>query len=98
MTRNEILKLLAAHRGELHERFGVASLALFGSFAREQAGERSDVDVLVEFDRPITLFDLVALQLELEALLGVPKVDVVLRDSIFPELREAILGEAIHVL
>jgi predicted nucleotidyltransferase len=51
--------------------FGVKSLALFGSVARDEAGAASDVDLLVEFDRPTGYFGLVRLQLFLQQLLGV---------------------------
>jgi len=61
MNRNDVHQTLAAHRTELCDRFGVKSLALFGSVARDESTPASDVDLLVEFDRPITLFDLVAL-------------------------------------
>ncbi len=97
MKRDDALKILAEHRDELHRQFGVISLALFGSVARDEAGPESDVDLLVEFDRPITLFGLVAVQQYLEKILGVARVDVVMPDSIFPAIKDAILGEAIHV-
>lgn len=73
------------------------SLALFGSLARGGAAPARDVDILVELDRLITLFDLVALEQRLAELLGVPKVDVVLQDCIYPELKDSILEDAIHV-
>ena len=95
MKRDEALKILAEHRDELRQQFGVTSLA--GSVARDETGPESDVDLLVEFDRPITLFDLVAVQQSLEKILGVARVDVVMPDSIFPAIKEDILGEAIHV-
>ena len=97
MKRDDALKILAEHRDELRQQFGVTSLALFGSVARDEAGPESDVDLLVEFDRPITLFDLVAVQQYLEKILGVARVDVVMPDSIFPAIKDDILGEAIHV-
>ena len=96
MTRDEVLSVLRDHQAELRERFGVKSLALFGSVARGEAVETSDVDLLVEFDRTVTLFDLAA-RLRLQELLGVAKVDLVMRDSIYPELRKPILEGAIHV-
>jgi predicted nucleotidyltransferase len=55
------------------------------------------VDVLVEFGRPITLFDLVAVQQYLERCLGVRRVDLVPRDSVYPAFRDGILEEALHV-
>ena len=73
------------------------SIALFGSAARGDAGPFSDIDVLVDIPKPISLFRLIALQLRLEELLNTGKVDVVLSDAIFPPLREKILAEALRV-
>jgi len=73
-------------------------MALFGSAARGDAGPLSDIDILVDLPHSISLFRLVALQLRLQELLDAPKVDVVLRDSIFPPLRERILAEALDVV
>ena len=97
MKRDEIVRKLRSERDYLRERFGVESLALFGSAARDEAGPSSDVDILVEFGRPITLFDLVAVQQYLERSLGVPRVDLVPRDSVYPAFRESILEGAVHV-
>lgn len=91
------MEILGANREELRRDFGVESLALFGSAARGDAQPQSDVDVLVEIPNPISLFEIVALQLRLQELLNVPKVDLVLRDAIFPPLRDAILAEALRV-
>ena len=52
MNREEVLDILRTHKPTLAERFGVMDLALFGSFARDEATERSDVDVLVGFEPP----------------------------------------------
>ena len=49
MNRDEVLALLRTHKPILMERFGVTALALFGSFARDQASDGSDVDILVRF-------------------------------------------------
>jgi predicted nucleotidyltransferase len=97
MTRAEVLGKLRAEQEYLRERYGVETLALFGSVARDEAGPDSDVDVLVEFGRPITMFDLVAVQQHLERCLGVGRVDLVPRDSVYPAFRDDILGEAVHV-
>src|SRR5579859_2095622 len=97
MKRADVLRKLRAERDNLRERYGVESLALFGSVARDEAGPGSDVDVLVEFGRPITLFDLVAVQQYLERCLGVRRVDLVPRDSVYPAFRDEILREALHV-
>jgi predicted nucleotidyltransferase len=97
MTRQEASAALRSHRETLRIRFGVRSLKLFGSVARNEAKDASDVDVLVDFERPITLFDLVALKQYLEQALGVAKVDVVPRDCIYPEFETAIVGSAVDV-
>ncbi len=97
MRRNATVQVLARHLPELRRDFGVSSLSLFGSLARDEAHETSDVDVLVDFDRPVTLFDLVSLQLRLEQLLNVQKVDVIVRNALHASLRDSILREAIHV-
>src|SRR5205807_2483585 len=97
MTRADVLRKLTAERETLRTEYGVASLALFGSVARDEAGPKSDVDVLVEFSRPVTLFDLVAVQQHLERCLGVNRVDLVPRDSIYPPFREGIFREAVNV-
>jgi uncharacterized protein len=97
VKRDEIVQKLRAERHFLRQKFGVESLALFGSAARDETGPGSDVDVLVDFARPITLFDLVAVQQHLERCLGVPRVDLVPRDSVYPAFRENILEGAVDV-
>jgi uncharacterized protein len=73
----------------------VRSLDLFGSVARDEASADSDVDLLVEFDRPIGLFHFFRVQQRLEDLLGA-RVDLVMRDAVKPQLRERIFAEAIR--
>ena len=95
-SREHILRILMENAEDLRRDFGVESLALFGSAARGENGPSSDVDVLVDLPGSISLFKLVALRLRLEDLLGA-RVDVVLRDAIYPPLRETILAEALRV-
>ena len=90
----DILAALSQHRAELHQS-GVASLALFGSVARGEATAASDIDLLVEFDRPIGLFALLRLQGQLQIWLGHP-VDLVPLDCLRPELRERVLAESLR--
>jgi uncharacterized protein len=96
VNREQTLALLARHKGEAQRRFGVRSLALFGSRAREQARSDSDVDVLVEFDGPATSARYFGLQFYLEDLLGSP-VDLVTDQALRPELRPFVERDAIHV-
>jgi len=94
MKRTEILRILNQHRNELEE-LGVKSLALFGSAAREEARDDSDVDILVEFSRPVGLFEFVRLERFLKGLLGRP-VDLATPDALRPEMREQVLKEAVY--
>jgi predicted nucleotidyltransferase len=99
MRRDDAIRILNDHRNELTRDFGVKSLSLFGSVARNEAKETSDVDLLVEFDgRPVGLFHLAGLHSRLCNLLHAKRLDLVMRDSIYPALRENILGEAIDVI
>ena len=96
MKRDEALRILHEHTPVFREKYGVQSLSLFGSVARNEARPDSDVDLLVEFHRPVGLFGLVALQEYLEALFGC-KVDLGTPRSLRPGLREHVLQEAVHV-
>ncbi len=93
--RDEILLVLREHRSDL-ERLGVKSVALFGSAVRGEAREDSDVDLLVEFQRPVGLFEFVDVKQYLEDVLGC-RVDLGTPDSLKPRLRESVLAEAVYV-
>ena len=95
MRRQEVMDKLAGNRAELR-RMGVRSLSLFGSLARDEATDRSDVDFLVEFDRPIGLFHFIRVQQYLQEILGVPRVDLVMPEALHEELRDDILRDAIR--
>ena len=86
MTRDDVLGALREHKGALAQRFGVAELTLFGSFARGDARENSDVDLLVRFDGPATSDRYFGAQFYLEDLFGRP-VDLVTRDALRAEFR-----------
>ena len=96
MTRDEVLGLLRAHKATLAQRFGVAELALFGSFARDQAAGDSDVDILVQFDAPPDWRRYFGAQAYLEDLLGRP-VDMATNQELRMEIRPHVERELIHV-
>lgn len=73
-------------------KYGVSSLAVFGSYARGEARRDSDVDMLVAFSRRVSLLTLVALERELSELLG-QKVDLQTVEGLSPYLRDRILKE-----
>ena len=84
----------------LEDHYGprLKGLVLYGSLARGDAGSDSDIDLLVEFGRPVGLFDVFRLQHRLEDLLEVPRVDLVQRGAEHPSLRDSIHKEAINVV
>jgi len=96
MTRDEVLKVLRAHKATLAQRFGVTDLVLFGSVARDQASEDSDIDILVRFDGPATSKCYFGTQFYLEDLLGRP-VDLVTQKALRAELRPYVERESVHV-
>lgn len=79
LSRNEVLELLQQHQAEFGAS-GVHTIGVFGSVARNQATSQSDVDILVDFNRPIGLFDFIRLQMRLEEILGMT-VDLVQRGA-----------------
>ncbi len=95
MTRQEVLDKLEANRNKLRQ-MGVKSLSLFGSLARDEATDRSDVDLLVEFDRPIGLFQFIRVKQYLQEVLAVARIDLVMKDALHEELRDNILRDAIR--
>ncbi|HUY33823.1 MAG TPA: nucleotidyltransferase family protein [Pirellulales bacterium] len=96
MKRDEVLAILRANEERLRQQYGVRSLALFGSVARDEARSTSDVDLLVEFDRPTGYFGLVRLQLFLEQMLG-SSVDLGTTGSLRPSMRRRVEKEIIRV-
>lgn len=96
VNRAETLDLLSRHKAELQRRFGVRSIALFGSRAREQTRAGSDVDILVDFDGPATSARYFGVQFYLEDLLRAP-VDLVTSKALRPQLRPFIERDAIDV-
>jgi predicted nucleotidyltransferase len=96
LTKQELERKLAAHKPELRK-MGIISLAVFGSVARNESTLRSDIDLLVDLDRDVGLFNFFEIQHRLEQIIGVPKVDLLQKGAIHPALREQILSEAVNV-
>ncbi len=79
------------------QRYGVKKIGLFGSYVRGDMREDSDIDILVEIEKDISLLDFIGIKLEIEETLG-RKVDLVEYCTIKPLLRERILKEQVEVL
>jgi predicted nucleotidyltransferase len=97
MNATDVRRTLQAHR-EILLQYGVQEVRVFGSTARGEAGDGSDIDLLVDYDPSarVGLFAFVRLRRRLSELLGCP-VDLVTTDALHPALREDILREAVRV-
>jgi uncharacterized protein len=96
MTRENIIEILRAVAGDILLKYRAQIKGIFGSFARGEESETSDIDVLVDFKEGADLFDLVGLSLFLEEQLKRP-VDIVPTDTIKSDIRNTILKEAIYI-
>jgi predicted nucleotidyltransferase len=92
----EIRTIIRRHQDVIAERYGVRVVGLFGSYVRGEQRRRSDVDLLAEILRPISLLELVGAELYLSEILET-SVDLVPKRNVREELREAILSEAIAI-
>ena len=91
-----IKQTLFEHKADLREKFKVKNIGVFGSYVRGEQKGSSDVDVLIEFDDPIGLFEFMKLENYLSDLLGV-KVDLVSKKALKPHIGERILEEVIMI-
>ena len=97
MKRDDAIRLLKEHEPELRA-LGVSALALFGSTARNEATEASDVDLLVDLEegRRITLFDLSGIKFFVSDTLG-ERADIAIRSNLRSEYRSGIEADAVSV-
>jgi predicted nucleotidyltransferase len=96
-TLAEITDILKEHETELKKRYGINEVGIFGSYLRGEAREKSDLDILVEFEQgvDIGLLEFVGIENYLSDLLGV-KVDLVEQSALRPRIGKQILKEVIY--
>lgn len=94
MNRSDIISLLQAHEAALKSR-GVAHAALFGSVARNEQRRTSDIDIMIELEPHVTMFDYVDIKEYIASLFQGP-VDVVNRDGLKPFVRPRAAADAIY--
>jgi predicted nucleotidyltransferase len=94
-SREDVLAILKSLKGELSTRFFVRRIGIFGSVARHEQTDESDIDVLVEFDRPVGFFTFIELEDYLADHLGSP-VDLVTPDALKPLVRETVTNEVAY--
>ncbi|MCD6221312.1 nucleotidyltransferase family protein [bacterium] len=92
----EIKKIIQQHKKEMKEKYGVKEIGIFGSLVRGEMKEESDVDILVEFEKPIGFFKFLELEEYLSDLIG-RKVDLVSKKALKPHIGKYILEEVITV-
>jgi hypothetical protein len=96
MEKQEIIKIIKNSKPEMEAHYGVRRLGLFGSHVREKQRKKSDIDILVSFNRDIDLFDFLDLREYLEGQLHV-KVDLVMESALKPAIGKRILSEVEYV-
>jgi predicted nucleotidyltransferase len=92
---NEIKKILADSKTKIAADFGVSEISIFGSYSRDEQNEKSDVDILVDFSRPIGL-EFVKLADYLEKIIGI-KTHVVSKGALKKNIKQLIEEELVHV-
>ena len=96
MTRDDILDFLKTHKQEMHERFGVTQIGLFGSYARGDAREDSDIDLAIELEGDRLFRKFFALELFLKTRLN-KEIDLGIASALKPIVRDSIAKEIQYV-
>jgi predicted nucleotidyltransferase len=95
-SMKEINEILKAHKEELYKKYSVIEIGVFGSLVRGEQKKRSDIDILVEFEKIPDLLQFINLERYLSKLLK-KKVDLVRKEAIRPELKSVILSEVVYI-
>ncbi len=93
---NKITDSISSHKIELGKKFKVNKIGVFGSYVRGEQKKKSDVDILVEFNEPISLFRFIELEDYLTELIGI-KVDLVSKKALKPRIGAHIMKEVKYV-
>lgn len=95
-TREQVLRILKDELRYVNEKYNVKNLGLFGSYARGEQTSESDIDILVEFDKPIGFFKFIELEDYLTERLGV-KAELVTDDALKPLIKRYVMGDIVYV-
>lgn len=96
MSKEEIKNILSSQLSFLKEKYHVKKLGIFGSVVRDETEQDSDVDIMVEFESPISFFEFIRLENFLSDKLR-KKVDLISQKAIKPIIKNDILKETIYV-
>jgi predicted nucleotidyltransferase len=91
LTKNEILEKLKELKPILYKEYAVKEIGVFGSFITDEANKDSDIDILVELDKPIG-WKYFTLEMYLEKIFG-RKIDLVTKNALKEQLKEGILNQ-----
>jgi uncharacterized protein len=92
----EIKAILSRNQKKIKREYKVKKMGIFGSYVRGEEKEDSDLDILVEFEEPVSLLRLVNFENYLRDITGI-NVDVIPKNDVRPELRNIILNEVSYV-
>lgn len=95
-TKEEILKILEEELPLLRQKYGISKIGLFGSYSRGDQDAESDIDLIVQFERPIGFFKFVAIEEYLKEKLG-GKVELVTEDALKQVIRPYVMKEVVYV-
>lgn len=95
-TLKEIKNILAKHMEILEAQYKVKSIGVFGSYIKGRQKKGSDLDILIEFFKPVSLLKFIHLENYLSEILGV-RVDLVMKDALKPRIGKHILREVVNV-
>ena len=92
----DIEKIIEREKENLLRGYKIKNIGIFGSYAKNSAKEKSDIDLIVEFEEPVSLLGVIKAENYLTELLGI-RVDLVPKEDIRKELKETILKEVIYI-
>lgn len=92
----DIEKIIEREKEELLREYKIKNIGIFGSYAKNTAKEKSDIDLIVEFEEPVSLLGVIKAENYLTELLRI-RVDLVPKEDIRKELKETILKEVIYI-
>ena len=95
-TLEEIKELIQKNKDKLREQYGLKEIGIFGSYVRGEQGEESDVDILIELEKPIGFVRFMRLENTLSGLLGT-RVELVTKKALKPYIGKRILQEVKYV-
>jgi hypothetical protein len=96
ITVEEIVNILKKELPIIKDKYGVKTIGIFGSYVREEQDENSDLDLLIQFEKPIGLFKFIALEDYLTEKVGI-KVELVTEDALKPLIKPQVMKEVVYV-